>query len=409
MAPLSNRHSRFHQSTPFARLTSLLVALALVGGCAPVAETPSEKAAVAERRTDGEVPGDHNAVEETVPSAASPKPVEIPAALKERVALAIEHVRRRDLLVTNAFWTIFHGILAFGSGQTLYNPQTGTRVNAIDYIFSGRTDQGEIRGLAFIPTKYGLDVQMGPTYVGQGHQDQLIGYLVQCGLKKDQKIVVFGKDYTVMDIVAHTKMRVRVGQELSWSIIMLAEYLGTEAKWTNMHGEAISVPDLVRSEVQANVENAACGGTHRLEGLTWVLHTHLRRGGKKEGLWKEVENHLVKYQKLSREWQNPDGTFSTGYYKSAGNDPDVQRRIGTTGHILEFLSMSLPDEELKAQWVQDAAGRLALLFLENQSLPIESGALYHSVHGLVLYYARVFPWDLDKPAEKRLSSRASRP
>jgi hypothetical protein len=62
--------------------------------------------------------------------------------------------------------------------------------------------------------------------------------------------------------------------------------------------------------------------------------------------------------------------------------------------------MSLSDEQLREQWVQDAANRLSMLFLENQNIPMESGGLYHSVHGLVLFYRRAFGWeDMDKPTE----------
>ena len=118
--------------------------------------------------------------------------------------------------------------------------------------------------MVFIPTPWGLDVQMGPTYVGQGHQDQLIGYLVQCGLKPDRKVIAYGKEYTVMDFVRHSKMNVRVGQELSWSIIMLGEFDGTDSTWTNRFGEKIAFTDLIRSEINAPVVGAACGGTHQI-------------------------------------------------------------------------------------------------------------------------------------------------
>lgn len=385
----------------------------VLASCAPTADSPASSplADAGAPIGEGGASADPNAVEEAVPARNQRSKAEIPDSLKGRIELAIEHVRHRDLLVTNAFWTIFHGILAFGDGQTLLDPRSGKRVNAIDYIFDGQYEIGEVRGLGFIPTKYGLDVQMGPTFVGQGHQDQLLGYLVQCGLKADRKIVVFGKEYTVMDAVNHSKMRARVGQELSWTIILLSEYLGTDASWVNAEGERISVADLVKSEVEASVNEAACGGTHRLEGITWALHTHLRRGGKKEGVWLAADEHLKKYQRIAKEYQNPDGTFSTNYFKSPGHDPDPQRRIGTTGHTLEFLAMSMSDEELKEQWVQDAAAALAMLFLENQSLAIESGALYHSVHGLVLYYRRLFPWDLNKDVkiDGAPAAQASRP
>src|SRR5208283_966333 len=85
-----------------------------------------------------------------------------------RIQAAIDHIRQRELLTTNGFWTVFHGILGLGPSVMLHNPETGEHCNALDYIAGG----GELRGLQFIQTKHGLDVQMGPQFVGQGHQDQ---------------------------------------------------------------------------------------------------------------------------------------------------------------------------------------------------------------------------------------------
>ena len=62
----------------------------------------------------------------------------------------------------------------------------------------------------------------------------------------------------------------------------------------------------------------------------------------------------------------------------------------------------VPDE-LREQWMQDAANALALLFMEIQSAPMESGALYHAVHGLVLYHDRLLgptPPPADQPEAK---------
>ncbi len=37
--------------------------------------------------------------------------------------------------------------------------------------------------------------------------------------------------------------------------------------------------------------------------------------------------------------------------------------------------------------MRDAANRLALMVLDNQGAPLESGSLYHAVHGLLIYRA----------------------
>jgi hypothetical protein len=68
-------------------------------------------------------------------------------------------------------------------------------------------------------------------------------------------------------------------------------------------------------------------------------------------------------------------------------------RINTTGHTFEWLALALTDAELREPWVEDAANALALLILSVGDRPVEGGALYHAVHGLLIYHARVFGRD----------------
>src|SRR5262249_11895178 len=182
-------------------------------------------------------------------------------------------------------------------------------------------------------------------------------------------------------------------QELRWGIVIIGQYLGTDISWTNGDGEKLTYEDIVRYELNQPVESAACGGTHRLFGLTWAYYHHLRNGGKTIGIWKEVVEHTRKYQQLAKKYQNADGSFSTDHFRGRGEVPDIKARISTTGHILEWLALSLSDKELHEPWVQEAANSLALMFLDVQDQEADGGAMYHAVHGLLLYYARVYDAD----------------
>jgi hypothetical protein len=322
---------------------------------------------------------------ETLP--LPPTPVAA-SGLQLRIEAAVQNVRDRDLLTTNGFWTIFHGILGLGPGLNLRDADTGQRLNAVDYIWSG----GELRGLRFFTTQWGLDVQMGPASVGQGHQDQFIAEMGQWSMPADRKVIVYGREYTFMDFVRHAQMRARTtsNQELSWAICVIGQYLGTDIEWINGHGEELHFEDIVRYELDQSVEKAACGGTHRLFGLNWAYHLHVERGGSRDGIWEEVAAKTAKYRDLARQYQNPDGSFSTDFFRGPGNSQDKNLRINTTGHTLEWLALALTDSELKEPWVQDAASALCLMILDLQDQPIEGGSLYHATHGLLLYYSRVF-------------------
>ena len=48
----------------------------------------------------------------------------------------------------------------------------------------------------------------------------------------------------------------QLNQELSWAIVIIGEYLGTDIAWTNGFGEKLHFEDLVRYELDANVEGA---------------------------------------------------------------------------------------------------------------------------------------------------------
>jgi hypothetical protein len=186
------------------------------------------------------------------------------------------------------------------------------------------------------------------------------------------------------------RARVTAEQELGWAILVIGQYLGTDISWTNAYGEKLRYEDLLRYEVDMNLDGAACGGTHSLFGLTWALQLHLRAGGRTEGIWKEVAGKIAKHKALARDYQHEDGSFSTDFFRGRGNANDKTLRINTTGHTLEWLALALSDAEIKKPWVQSAANALSLMILDLQDAPIEGGSLYHAVHGLILYYSRVY-------------------
>jgi hypothetical protein len=328
-----------------------------------------------------------------------PEPARSRDHLRDRVDAALESVRRRQVFKEHSFWTIFHAMLGMGPENTyLFDPKTGQKEKAIDYICKG----GSVRGLDFYPTPDGLDVRtMAGSGTGQGHQDQFVAEMVQWGLSPDRRFIVNGKPYKFSDFFSHSRQRARVTfkpdvpmtekQELSWAIIIIGEHFGTDITWTNVAGEKLAFTDIVRYELnEPIIECPACGGTHRLFGLTWAYHRHRERGGKKDGIWKDVAETTRRFKQLARKYQNRDGSFSTDYFKGPGKVWNTQLRIGTTGHILEWLALALRDDELREPWVQKAVYALSQMILENRDNGLESGALYHAAHGLAIYRTRAF-------------------
>jgi hypothetical protein len=331
------------------------------------------------------------------PAAVSQPTPQVPDQLQARILLAIDNVRKRDLRTDNGFWTVFHGILGLGPSLTLVKADSPSkeRVNALDYICSG----GKVRGMNFEPKIdekgfKGIDVLGGQMFVAQGHQDQFVAEMVEWNLPPERTFHIGGRDYKFQDFIDWSTLRASTKaepkQELSWAIIIIAQHKGTDYRWTNERGEELTFEDVLRYELNEDIEHAACGGTHRLYGLTWAYHLHLQRGGKTEGVWADVEAKLAKYKKKAFELKNSDGSFSTEFFRGRAHANDMQRRINTTGHIFEWLALAMSDAELKQGWMQEAANRLALMIIEIQNREMEGGTLYHAVHGLLEYYARVY-------------------
>lgn len=338
------------------------------------------------------------------PSSTASSPVRNVDPLEKRLEAAINLVRGRSLDQSHGFWTIFHGILGLGPDVKMIDTKTKQTVKALDYIRNG----GDMPGLRFDVAPQGLDVFIATDqdrFFAQGHQDQFVAEMAQWGVPLNLPFKVKGKDYTFADFVRYTKLRASVTrkQELAWAIHVISEYEGTDVTWTNNFGEQVRFTDMMRYEIDSPMDQdgcqkqgllpIACGGTHRLFGLTWALHIHLQNGGTLTGVWKDAADNEAKYKKLAREQQNSDGSFSTMWFDGRNDNPNPNQRLTTTGHIFEWLALALNDAELREPWVEQAASYLANLFLDLQSQAVEGGALYHATHGLLIYYARVYGTD----------------
>ena len=121
-----------------------------------------------------------------------------------------------------------------------------------------------------------------------------------------------------------------------------------------------------------------------------ALNQHLSNGGELTGVWEQADEVVQKAIDDARRWQNPDGSLSTNYFRRPGSSPDLAIGLGSTGHVLEFLVLAMNDDQLSEPWVSRAADHLCELCDQTREVQLECGALYHAIHGLVLYRERVF-------------------
>ncbi len=304
-------------------------------------------------------------------------------------------------------WSIMHGVLAFGRDAQIVSH--GLKANAVEYLC--HNGLGNDRQLMYLDRGQ-LKVRRGQGF--QGHDGQLLAILAQSDVPADQKIVVDGKSFTVQDLVELEKANCRAGEELTFSLIGLSHYLDSDATWRSSDGQRWSISRLIHEEITQPVNGAACGGVHRLMGLSYAVRMRHQQGQPISGQWLRAANFIHEYHRYVMSLQNDDGSFSTDWFEAKSEDPDPRRRMYTTGHVLEWLAYSLPNDQLAEPRVMQAAEYLADLLLAeaspNQPLTgTDVGPKCHAVRALRIYEARLFgqPSDhrqLEHQSSARLAS-----
>lgn len=348
------------------------------------------------------------------PASVEPKEADLQATLDETLDNVFEH--RSLSLERNAAWQILHGVLAYRQAflvakEAGKEDAAATRVSAVQHILEGGAMRGwDVRpGVRLANGRRGLRVQMEVgSKAGQGHADQWFAILAQCDLPLDQTVQVGEQTFTIEDMLGQIQFDVPRNEsaEYSWTLIGLTKYLPTTAEWQAIDGKTWSVERLVEIELEHDLHSSACGGTHRLIGIATACNRRLEDGEPIEGVWEQAELRLAEAIEQAKRLQNPDGSFSTRYLARPSTSPDLAQNLGASGHVLEFLAVSMSPEELREPWVQNAVLYLCDLLERTKDLPLECGALYHAVHGLVLYRELVYgprPHALARFAERKIT------
>lgn len=353
------------------RRTALLaLAAPLLSGCLPIPDSGPEPASNADLQRP-EIQTD-----------------ELKLVLYEVLA---EGFRRGLNVELNGAWQVLHGVLAYGT-ECLVQTPAGER-RAVEYLLAG----GKLAGFDPLPGdmlasgRRGVRFELEPASMsGQGHRDQWLAVLSQTDLPRDTEIRVGQQVHTFDDVVEQTMWDIprNLEQEYSWTLIGLTAYRPTDLRWKARDGKQWSLESLVQSEVDSTLEEAACGGTHRLIGLAMTLDRHRKSGGNVTGVWAEAEDRIGIAIEQSQQYQNGDGSFSTTYLHRYGWSPDLSDVLRTTGHVLEFLSLAVEREVLSERWLESSVRRLCDVLQATIRLDLECGALYHALHGLVLYRSR---------------------
>ncbi|QDU91770.1 hypothetical protein Pla175_52010 [Pirellulimonas nuda] len=284
-------------------------------------------------------------------------------------------------------WQVMHGMLAYElHSKILDGGPTGSPITSIGYLCYNKPCKGKT--MLSVNADGELDVRVG---VGlQGHKGQFLAMLAQSNVSPEYPIRVDGQEFTIADLIRSEQRSCFSRTELSFKLMALMHYLPSDATWVNENGEQWDIPKLIADERTQKIRGAACGGTHRLMGLGLAVRKRALRGEPMDGEWGQAAKFVESYQNYCFRLQNSDGSMSTEWFRGPGEEDDIDRRIRTTGHQVELLAATLPDEKLEYYRTVRAVTYLTNLLATNTKHEWEEGTLCHALHALVVYDRRVF-------------------
>lgn len=312
--------------------------------------------------------------------------------LRNKVRQVLKHYYNRPLVASERSpWEVMHGMLAYEvHSRVLQGGGNSQPITAVGWLCFNQPCEN--RTLMYLNEDGDLRVKVGPAL--QGHHGQLLALLAQARVRSDYPLKVEGKDFTVKDLIEVEKLTCYPKTELTFKLIGLQRYLDINDTWVNDQGMQWDFPKLIAEEMAQPVRTAACGGTHRLAGLALAVKKRKAAGLPIDGQYAAAQKFVANYQNYAYRLQNSDGSFSTDWFKGSAADPDIDRRLKTTGHQLELLIYAGSDEQLNYYRTVRAVNYLANIMHANRTRDWEAGPLGHAIHALVLYDRLAFgPYD----------------
>lgn len=298
---------------------------------------------------------------------------------------------------------MLHSVMVYGVDTQVLNGRR--RYNLIAWLAGNNVCRGQrIFGLenGNIAPKNGVGLQ--------GHQGQFLSIFALVGVSSEYPLYVNRQAYSMTDLIRHEQDRCRADTELTFTLIGLAHYLDTDATWKSDDGQTWDFERLLEEELAQPVIGAACGGTHRLMGLSHALRIRRQQGKPITGQWARADQFVKDFVDYAWRLQNPDGSMSTDWFEGRANRNDIDRKIQTTGHIIEWLIGVTPRDELQDPRMLRAIRFLANSMYRYRTRDWEIGPKGHALRSLALYHQRVFsetpPW---RQETRQRSVHQSRP
>lgn len=363
-------------------------------------------------------PADNSGVDKPAAGALSqpeePAAVEPPKPKRELspAMIALRDKVRRTLAIyqklpfntrQNTADEIINYSLAFGCNAEIFSLDSGgeKRVNAIaclcwNYSCGGFEPFTLVDG--HISARLGYGTQSRPS--------QVLAALALARVQVSYPLRVGDIVRTVADLVESEKLSCRTGADMSLKLIGLAYYVD-EATWKNDLDEEWSLEKIIKEELARPSLASAGMGLDCLLGLNYAVNRREKRNLPIEGQFARAKKYVGEFQNYAFGIQNSDGSW--GYYLSGkGANRDASAGLRSSGYVLEWLALSLPEDRLV-----DPAMAAGIAYLNNtlnqryqNNLPAlstqEIAGTMRALHALAIYDERFFKSaDIEEPATEK--------
>jgi hypothetical protein len=248
-------------------------------------------------------------------------------------------------------------------------------------------------------------------YGAQSQPSQFLATLAFARVQANYPLRANNATRTVADLIESEKLSCRAGSDMSLKLIGLA-YYAESADWKNDLGEDWSVEKIVREELNRSAPSAGDAVMNRLLGLAYVNYRLEKRNVPLEGQFARADKYIKEFHKYAFAMQNPDGSWGN-FLAARSTNKDPAAELRSTAYVLEWLAISLPEEQLADHRVAAAVNDVVrgLNTQRNLSgmanLPSrEINSISHALHALSLYEDRYYKNAVeDKPAVEKTAAQ----